>query len=244
MYARRALLGFLDLARARAARRDRGRSSAPSAATTRASQRRSILPRSSRDSFMRLARLKSGMPESVGPRDAVSSMPSIAFSSKNALERGVVLQVEVLLALAHAIERRLRDVEVALLDDLRHLAEEERQQQRADVRAVDVGVGHQDDLVVAELADVEHDFRRGGMLRQRSPPFAVAVAIRRCRSALAVAGFPVRLAIGRSRRLAFGLADPAAERRDQRADLARTRACGRARARSTFRILPLSGRIA
>ena len=53
------------------------------------------------------------------------------------------------------IERRLGDIEVAALDQLRHLAEEEGQQQRADMGAVDVGVGHDDDLVVAQLVDVE-----------------------------------------------------------------------------------------
>ena len=36
-----------------------------------------------------------------------------------------------------------------------HLAEEERQQQSADMRAVDVGVGHDDDLVIAQLVDIE-----------------------------------------------------------------------------------------
>ena len=41
------------------------------------------------------------------------------------------------------------------LDQLLHVAEEEREQQRADVRAVHVGVGHDDDLVVAQLGDVE-----------------------------------------------------------------------------------------
>ena len=41
---------------------------------------------------------------------------------------------------------------MALLDQLRHLPVEERQQQRADVGAVDVGVGHDDDLVVAQLS--------------------------------------------------------------------------------------------
>ena len=40
-------------------------------------------------------------------------------------------------------------------DQLRHLTIEERQQQRADVGAIDVGVGHDDDLVVAQLVDVE-----------------------------------------------------------------------------------------
>ena len=40
-------------------------------------------------------------------------------------------------------------------DQLRHLPVEEGEQQRADMGAVDVGVGHDDDLVVAELGEVE-----------------------------------------------------------------------------------------
>src|SRR5258708_2684809 len=40
-------------------------------------------------------------------------------------------------------------------DDLAHVAEEEREDQRTDMRAVDVGVRHDDDLVVAQLGDVE-----------------------------------------------------------------------------------------
>ena len=44
---------------------------------------------------------------------------------------------------------------MAVLDDLPHLAEEERQQQSPDMRAVDVGVGHDDDLVIAQLLDIE-----------------------------------------------------------------------------------------
>ena len=66
-----------------------------------------------------------------------------------------VLQVLLVLALLHLVERRLRDVDVAALDQLGHLPIEERQQQRADVGAVDVGVGHDDDAVVAQLVDVE-----------------------------------------------------------------------------------------
>ena len=59
------------------------------------------------------------------------------------------------LALLEAVQRRLRDVDIAALDQLPHLPVEERQQQRADVRAVDVGVGHDDDLVIAQLVGVE-----------------------------------------------------------------------------------------
>ena len=55
----------------------------------------------------------------------------------------------------HAVQRRLRDVEMPRLDELRHLAEEEREQQRADMRPVHVGVRHQDDLVVSQLLYVE-----------------------------------------------------------------------------------------
>ena len=45
----------------------------------------------------------------------------------------------------------MREVEVPVVDELRHLLEEEGHQQRGDVGAVDVGVGHQDDLVVAQV---------------------------------------------------------------------------------------------
>ena len=54
---------------------------------------------------------------------------------------GVVLQVDLLLADLGGVQRRLGDEDVAVLDERLHLAEEEREQQRADVAAVDVGVG-------------------------------------------------------------------------------------------------------
>ncbi len=63
--------------------------------------------------------------------------------------------VELVLALGHPVQRRLGDVDVARLDQLLHLPEEEGQQQGPDVGAVDVGVGHQDDLVVPHVFEVE-----------------------------------------------------------------------------------------
>ena len=83
--------------------------------------------------------------------DASSSPEPIRKSSKALL----VLDVLRALAARDLVERRLGDVEVAALDQLRHLPEEEGQQQRADMGAVDVGVGHDDDLVIAQLVDVE-----------------------------------------------------------------------------------------
>src|SRR4029077_11792406 len=53
-----------------------------------------------------------------------------------------------LLALEDLEERRLRHVEIALLDDLRKVSEEKREQKSADVAAVYVRVGHRDDAVV------------------------------------------------------------------------------------------------
>ena len=49
----------------------------------------------------------------------------------------------------------MRNVDVAALHQLGHLAVEEGQQQRADVSAIDVGIGHDDDAVVAQLGSVE-----------------------------------------------------------------------------------------
>ena len=66
-------------------------------------------------------------------------------------QSALVFQVLLRFAAGDLVEWRLRDVEVAALNHRRHLAEEERQQQRADMRTVDVGVGHQDDLVIAQF---------------------------------------------------------------------------------------------
>ena len=66
----------------------------------------------------------------------------------------LVVDIELLLSVADLEERRLGDVEMAPLDDLLHLTEEKGEQQRSDVQPVHVRVGHDDDLVVAESADV------------------------------------------------------------------------------------------
>jgi len=50
---------------------------------------------------------------------------------------------------------------VAFVDQLGHLAKEEREQERTNVTAVDVGVGQQNNLVVANLGDVEIGFDAG-----------------------------------------------------------------------------------
>mmetsp|Transcript_23188 Transcript_23188/g.50021 ORF Transcript_23188/g.50021 Transcript_23188/m.50021 type:complete len:289 (-) Transcript_23188:1384-2250(-) len=58
-------------------------------------------------------------------------------------------------AVAHLVERRVGDVHVPLFDNLALVPVEEGEQQRADVSAVDVGVGHEDDPVVSQLRGLE-----------------------------------------------------------------------------------------
>ena len=57
---------------------------------------------------------------------------------------------------AHELEqRRHGGVDVTVFDEGAHIAEEEGQQKGADVGAVHIGIRHDDDLVVAELVDIE-----------------------------------------------------------------------------------------
>ena len=70
------------------------------------------------------------------------------------LESGLVLQIHLGLALLDFVEGRLRDVDVTLFEQLVEVTEEEREEQRANVRAVDIGIRHDHDLVIAELVVV------------------------------------------------------------------------------------------
>ena len=71
------------------------------------------------------------------------------------LELRVVISVIGRAFVIDFIQRRLGDVDVASVDEGAHKAVEEGQKQDADVVAVDIGIGHDDDLMIADLADVE-----------------------------------------------------------------------------------------
>jgi hypothetical protein len=89
-----------------------------------------------------------------------SSGPAIAPGRRNLLTRpstdrdqerleiALVHDVGLGLAALGAEQRQLRDVDEAVLDDLRQLAVEECQQQECGCEAVHVRVGHDDDAVV------------------------------------------------------------------------------------------------
>ena len=64
----------------------------------------------------------------------------------------VVREVELFLAALDLVERRAGDEDVPLVDERPHLPVEERQEERADVRSVHVGVGHDEDAAVARAS--------------------------------------------------------------------------------------------
>src|SRR5210317_1613327 len=67
----------------------------------------------------------------------------------------VILEILFLLALANLVKRRLSDIDVAALYQLGHLPVEKRQQERSDMRAVDIGVSHDNDAVITQLVRIE-----------------------------------------------------------------------------------------
>ena len=91
--------------------------------------------------------------------DATSRSVALFFAVRETL--GVLLPflfrigVELLLPLGHPIEGRLSDVDVTFLDEVSHLAEEEGEEERADVGSIHIRVGHDDDLVVTGLLHIE-----------------------------------------------------------------------------------------
>src|SRR6185437_1718049 len=76
-------------------------------------------------------------------------------AQQDLLELELLLDVLRLAALLDPVERRLRDIDVASLDQALHLPEEEGEDERPDVRTVDVGVGHEDHLVITKLLEIE-----------------------------------------------------------------------------------------
>ncbi len=74
---------------------------------------------------------------------------------------------------ANAVQRRLGDVQMTLFDQRLHVAEEEGQQQGADVAAVHVGIGHDDDAAIAQARQVEVIADAGAQGRDQRLDFVV-----------------------------------------------------------------------
>lgn len=66
-----------------------------------------------------------------------------------------VFQINIRIAAARAIQRRLRDINISPFDQFGHLAEKERQQKRADMRSVNVRIGHDNDFMIPAFVRVK-----------------------------------------------------------------------------------------
>ena len=82
-------------------------------------------------------------------------LPVSAEFDQDVVEFVIVLDVFRALFAGDEVEWRLGDVEESALHEERHVAAEKREKQGADVRTVHVGIGHDDDFVVADFIDVE-----------------------------------------------------------------------------------------
>ena len=73
-------------------------------------------------------------------------------------ELAVVLHILLFFPPGDLVKRRLGDVDITALHQLEHLTAEEGQKEGPDVGSIDVSIGHDDDLVVADLFDFESPF--------------------------------------------------------------------------------------
>ena len=80
-----------------------------------------------------------------------------------------------MLVLLQLVERRHRQIHMSLADELRHEAVQEGQHQRIDVRAVHIGIRHDNDLVVTQLRDVKILVDAGAEGRDHGLDFLVLV---------------------------------------------------------------------
>lgn len=111
-----------------------------------------------------LGRVHCSVPESFGVHFAETFVATYLWlfavmSHLIFFDDGVTLFVAVdvadLLADFDVEERRLRDIQVPIRDNVGHVTEEEGQEQRANVCSVNVGVAHDNDAAITQLRHVE-----------------------------------------------------------------------------------------
>ena len=61
----------------------------------------------------------------------------------------LVLEINFRTPPAHLKQGGLRDIEIATFNQFWHLTEKERQQERADMRTIHIGIGHDHDFMIA-----------------------------------------------------------------------------------------------
>jgi hypothetical protein len=79
----------------------------------------------------------------------------LAARAENFFFFNVIVCVEYLLVISDLIEWRHREIYVALSRADRHIAVEKVRRRESDVRAVDIGISHDDYFMIAKFCDIE-----------------------------------------------------------------------------------------
>ena len=74
---------------------------------------------------------------------------------KNLVQFVIAVCVPYLLVLLQLIQRRLCKIYISLFDQIRHETIQECQKKCTDVRSIDIGIGHDNDLVISQLTDIK-----------------------------------------------------------------------------------------
>ena len=96
-------------------------------------------------------RVQRGLPELFGVHftETLVSLKGIAFETLCELvELRIVIGIEYILALLHLIERRHAHIDVTARDEFARIAVEEGKEQCPYMRAVLIGIGKDDDLII------------------------------------------------------------------------------------------------
>ena len=89
----------------------------------------------------------------LGMETAVVSITvAVCLDKAYAILLGIAVLLMILVGTL--VERRSSDIQMSLLYHLWHKAEEESHDEGIDMRTIDIGIGHDDNLIVAQFVDV------------------------------------------------------------------------------------------
>ena len=74
---------------------------------------------------------------------------------ENLVQFIITVCIPYLLILLQLIQRRLCKIYISFFDQIRHETIQECQKKGTDVRSIDIGIGHDNDLVISQLADIK-----------------------------------------------------------------------------------------
>src|SRR5256884_3866175 len=86
---------------------------------------------------------------------ALVGNPLVAESLRHVFPLLLRVRIVELLALLDLVQGWLRDVDVASIEERTHVTEEQGEEERRDMLAIHVCVGHRDDLVIPDLRGIE-----------------------------------------------------------------------------------------